>query len=195
MRLTSTAGKTIVTRRRSNDQDVYRADIELSAKILDHENRLRSTLLHEMCHAAAWIVDKNAKPPHGPVFKKWAKRARARTGDTVTTTHTYNIAKYAWACTTVGCKVKILKPTKSFKAHAYVCSKCNGKFVEVDILTGEPLQAREKKPPSKYNLFVREHSQTVRKNLEGKSNGRKVSQGEVMAEIAQRWKRQIDGSV
>ena len=33
------------------------ATIELSTKVIDDEERLRSTLLHEMCHAAQWLVD------------------------------------------------------------------------------------------------------------------------------------------
>jgi SprT-like family len=30
--------------------------IELSTKVLDSADRLRDTLVHEMCHAASWIV-------------------------------------------------------------------------------------------------------------------------------------------
>lgn len=48
------------------------ATIELSTKIIDEEHRLRATLLHEMCHAAAWLVDGVSKPPHGACFRKWA---------------------------------------------------------------------------------------------------------------------------
>ncbi len=51
------------------------ATIELSTKIIDEELRLRATLLHEMCHAAAWLVDGVSKPPHGSCFKKWANTA------------------------------------------------------------------------------------------------------------------------
>lgn len=54
------------------------AKIELSVKIIDELQRLRSTLLHEMCHAAAWLVDGTAKPPHGACFKKWAKLSMSR---------------------------------------------------------------------------------------------------------------------
>ena len=45
----------------------YTARIELSVKVLDSECKLQRTLVHEMCHAAAWLVDHVAKPPHGPV--------------------------------------------------------------------------------------------------------------------------------
>ena len=54
------------------------ASIELSTKIIDEEHRLRSTVLHEMCHAAAWLVDGVSKPPHGSCFKKWANIAMQR---------------------------------------------------------------------------------------------------------------------
>lgn len=76
------------------------ASIELSTKVLDNNERLRSTLLHEMVHAAAWIVDGVSKPPHGACFKKWAKVASKATGIVVTTTHDYEIQyKYAWVST------------------------------------------------------------------------------------------------
>jgi hypothetical protein len=74
------------------------ASIELSTKVLDDQERLRSTLLHEMVHAAAWIVDGVSEPPHGSCFKKWAKVAMRNIPDAVvTTTHDYDIQyKHAW---------------------------------------------------------------------------------------------------
>jgi len=74
------------------------AAIELSTKVIDDEERLRSTLLHEMCHAAQWCVDGVPKPPHGAIFKKWASKSMSKISDVeVTTTHNYQIAyKFAW---------------------------------------------------------------------------------------------------
>lgn len=74
------------------------AAIELSTKVIDDEERLRSTLLHEMCHAAQWLVDGVHKPPHGAIFKKWASKSMSKISDVeVTTTHNYLIAyKFAW---------------------------------------------------------------------------------------------------
>ena len=46
--------------------------LELSTKVLDCPERLRSTLAHEMCHVAAWSLDKQYNPHHGPAFWKWA---------------------------------------------------------------------------------------------------------------------------
>ena len=45
------------------------AAIDLSIKVLDNERRLKETLLHELCHAATWIIDGVRKPPHGSDFK------------------------------------------------------------------------------------------------------------------------------
>lgn len=44
--------------------------IVLSNKILDSPDRLRDTLIHEMCHAAAWIVNEVADG-HGHYWKSW----------------------------------------------------------------------------------------------------------------------------
>lgn len=94
----------------------HSARIELSVKVLDTEAKLRRTLVHEMCHAAAWLVDHVAKPPHGPVrglfsfflharahqvFRKWAARVVARCPDLeVTTCHSYEIFyPFRWQCT------------------------------------------------------------------------------------------------
>ena len=37
-------------------EEVRASKIELSTKVLDAPDRLRDTLIHEMCHAAAWVV-------------------------------------------------------------------------------------------------------------------------------------------
>ena len=52
----------------------YTSRVELSSKVIDNELRLRCTLLHELCHVAAWTLDHVRKPPHGPHFKLWASR-------------------------------------------------------------------------------------------------------------------------
>ena len=70
-RLQTTAGITRLKRKAQNKS----ASIELSTKVIDNVERLRGTLLHEMCHAAQWLVDGVAKPSHGACFKKWANIA------------------------------------------------------------------------------------------------------------------------
>ena len=34
---------------------------------MERSERLRRTLVHELCHVAAWLLDHVAKPPHGEV--------------------------------------------------------------------------------------------------------------------------------
>ena len=47
------------------------AHIRLATKVLDNLEKLKQTFCHEMCHAMAWIVHSNRKPPHGQHFKYW----------------------------------------------------------------------------------------------------------------------------
>lgn len=57
--------------KKSTEATVYKAEIELSVKVIDSEEKLRCTLAHELCHVAAWAIDKEMKPAHGPAFKAW----------------------------------------------------------------------------------------------------------------------------
>lgn len=54
-RMLTTAGFTRYKRRPLSGTGV--ATIELSMKVIDNEDRLQATLLHEMCHVAAFVVD------------------------------------------------------------------------------------------------------------------------------------------
>jgi SprT-like family len=46
----------------------YIARVELSVKVVDRLERLEATLAHELCHAACWVLNHTAKPPHGQVL-------------------------------------------------------------------------------------------------------------------------------
>jgi predicted SprT family Zn-dependent metalloprotease len=176
----------------------YTAVIELSTKVIDNPFRLSSTLMHEMCHAAAWVVDHVAKPPHGKCFKKWAKHAMSSFPDImVTTTHDYEIQyKYAWACTTPKCGVIIRRHSRSVDPFKQVCGRCKGALMEIEVPDerGASCQLeptpRKKAVPSAYNIFVKEKSQRVRQYLEQQraSTGKKISQPDVMMECARLWR-------
>ena len=57
-----------------------------------------------MCHVAAWLLDHNRKPPHGPVFWKWASIAFQKVGVEVTTCHNYEIHRpFKFQCTSSEC--------------------------------------------------------------------------------------------
>jgi hypothetical protein len=107
-RLLTTAGITKMKKSSSHDRT---AAIELSTKVVDDEERLRITLLHEMCHAAAWLIDGELKPPHGPAFWRWANRAHARLPlgapeAAISTCHSYSIHKpHEFACSNTTCGI------------------------------------------------------------------------------------------
>ena len=104
-RLRRTAGRCIfVTESPRGAQRVRLAAIELSPRVLDDADRLRTTLAHEMCHAAHWLVDGVAKPPHGEAFRKWARLVEERVPNMIITTrHSYEVAcQYTYECTHCG---------------------------------------------------------------------------------------------
>jgi len=52
-----------------------RCRILLSIKVLDTRRKVRETLVHEMCHAAVWLLDKDYEEVHGRRWKGWTRRA------------------------------------------------------------------------------------------------------------------------
>lgn len=56
-RLTRTAGYCRHFTKRENGMTGYESRIELSVKVVDTPCRLRDTLVHELCHAATWVID------------------------------------------------------------------------------------------------------------------------------------------
>lgn len=72
-RMTNTAGycycKKIIRKSGVVERTVR---IVLSSKALDSADRLRDTLVHEMCHAATWIINEIADG-HGYYWKSWYK--------------------------------------------------------------------------------------------------------------------------
>ncbi|EDV24828.1 uncharacterized protein TRIADDRAFT_56122 [Trichoplax adhaerens] len=63
-KMTKTAGFCIYTRR----ENARIARIELSEKVCDSTERIRDTLIHELCHAATWVVN-GCKDGHGKIWK------------------------------------------------------------------------------------------------------------------------------
>ena len=78
VRLTKTAGRCYLKwYRNRNNIEVKSCRIELSTKVIDYSDRLRDTLIHEMCHAATWIIS-GKKDGHGPIWRSWAQKAMQR---------------------------------------------------------------------------------------------------------------------
>lgn len=125
-RLYKTAGVTYLRRRRACGSRV--AQIELSVKVVDEPLRLYNTLAHELCHAAAWILDDVARPPHGAEFKRWAEVFRRWDGALkITTCHNYAIRyKFNYVC--VQCGQEYGRHSRSINTEKQVCGCCRGKL-------------------------------------------------------------------
>ena len=53
-----------------------RCYIKLSFFVCSNEKIIKNILLHEMCHAAVMLIDKDIKEIHGKKFHKWGKKAQ-----------------------------------------------------------------------------------------------------------------------
>ncbi|XP_017065913.1 uncharacterized protein LOC108104387 isoform X2 [Drosophila eugracilis] len=103
----------------------YMSAIELSLKVLTTADRLRCTLIHEMCHAAAWIFNKASG--HGREWKMWAQRANDMFPDLpkIGVCHNYNIDfKYTYKC--LSCNIASHAHSRSRKVEKIRCSICRG---------------------------------------------------------------------
>jgi predicted SprT family Zn-dependent metalloprotease len=162
-RLRKTAGLTYSTTKAG----VRSSRVELSAKVLDRESRLNATLLHELCHVAAWLVQGVARPPHGVEFKAWADIASGRYPmHQVERCHSYAIhAPHRYECQTCGCAYK--RHSKSVDTDKQVCGKCRGRIVYRGVFDqlGTPLKPRKE---SGYARFVRVNYAAVKKGSRAK---------------------------
>ena len=124
----------IVFSRLSHSHSYQIAEIVLSEKVLDDSDRLRSTILHEMCNSAAWLVDGERKPPHGPEFRKWASISSAAIpGMLVSTCHNYVIHKpYRFMCQE--CKhIYGRHSKKGVDLERQCCGICKGRLAYMGV--------------------------------------------------------------
>ncbi|EDW65153.1 germ cell nuclear acidic protein [Drosophila virilis] len=99
--------------------------VELSIKVLTSADRLRCTLIHELCHAAAWVF--NGEGGHGLVWKRWAQRANEKFPDLppIRVCHNYNIEfKYTYKC--IKCNTSSHAHSRSRKVENLRCRICRG---------------------------------------------------------------------
>jgi len=165
-RLTKTAGMCAQKQRTAGGKVVERFSvIELSSKVLDSPDRLRDTLIHEMCHAAAWIIS-GYPDGHGPLFKDWARRAMAAFPElpVIARCHNYVIrTKYTYRC--VQCACQIGRHSKSLDAEKWRCGKCGGRFElyvnhkssASSATPGRRLEQRTPRAPNPFAAYVKEH--------------------------------------
>ncbi|KAH8387218.1 hypothetical protein KR093_005635, partial [Drosophila rubida] len=119
--LRNTAGRCRNRRR----HEVRTCLLELSLKVLTSADRLRNTLIHEMCHAASFIFDNDGG--HGTTWRRWTLRAIAVYPELapINVCHNYKIEfKYTYCCTT--CNVGSNAHSRSRKVDNIRCRVCMG---------------------------------------------------------------------
>lgn len=138
------------------------ARIELSEKVCDSADRLRDTLIHEMCHAATWLIN-GVRDGHGNFWKLYARKATLAHPELpmVTRCHSYDIKyKFQYQCTR--CQNTIGRHSKSLDTQRFVCALCTGQLV---LLTPSKPRA-----PTPFANFVKENYGSVRQELAGQSH-------------------------
>lgn len=111
---------------KSTGEVIRTSRVELSTKIVDRADRLRDTLIHELCHAASWVID-GVLDGHGSGWSKWAKMAMTRFPELppIRRCHNYEIvSKYTYKCT--GCGYSINRHSKSIDIERKRCGYCYG---------------------------------------------------------------------
>lgn len=159
-KMRKTAGYCITGQERGGGNRYAR--IELSEKVCDSADRLRDTLVHEMCHAATWLIN-GVRDGHGSFWKLYARKATLAHPELpmVTRCHSYDIKyKFQYQCTR--CKNTIGRHSKSLDTQRFVCALCTGQLV---LLT--PSKSRA---PTPFANFVKENYGTVRQELAGQSH-------------------------
>lgn len=140
--------------------------IVLATKILDTPDRLRDTLIHEMCHAAAWLIN-NVSDGHGPFWTKWAHKAMNIFPELppIRRCHDYEIkTKYTYRCT--GCGYSIGRHSKSLNIESKRCGHCFGKFellINKTTKSGVKQVQTPKREPSGFALYVKQNYNSVKK--------------------------------
>ncbi|CAI4229074.1 unnamed protein product [Auanema sp. JU1783] len=153
------------------------ATIELSTKVCTTPERLRDTLVHELCHAATWLIDGVPKAGHGPVWKRWTNKCVQKFPSlpSIDRCHTYDIeAKYVYVCN--GCGQRVKRHSKSLDITKKICGRCRGHFVlNVD-------NEKKKREPSKFAKFVKDNY--------GKLKSSGTPHKEIMVKLSEMWKTQ-----
>lgn len=106
--------------------------VEMSPVVCTTAERVRDTLIHEMCHAAVWVVDRLHKEGHGPGWKRWGARCSSafKSLPFIERCHSYEIeAKFFYVCENDGCDVEIKRQSKSLDTSRKACGRCLGRFI------------------------------------------------------------------
>lgn len=184
VRLRGTAGKCYNKQSLKTLGNTVRSSrIVLATKILDSPDRLRDTLIHELCHAATWLIN-NVSDGHGNFWKAWANKATTVFPDLppISRCHNYEIqTKYTYKCTTCGYSVG--RHSKSLDLNKKRCGYCHGMFellINKVTKAGKVQKKTSTKEPSGFALYVKENYHVVKQSGAGKH-------GEIMKILGQQF--------
>ncbi|CAG9570226.1 unnamed protein product [Danaus chrysippus] len=169
-KLRSTAGTTTNKLiKTSKGTKIRTSSIKLSNKVVDNCQRLRDTLIHELCHAATWLIDGELRAGHGPLWKKWATRSLRQYPELgeISRCHDLEIHyKYCYKCTQCGYSIK--RHSKSIDITKKCCGYCRGTFEIIinkknkdGVVVSTPAR---KGGPNDFALFVKENYGSHKKN-------------------------------
>eukprot|EP00731_Ephydatia_muelleri_P027871 Em0019g744a len=99
--------------------------IELSLKVCSSYDRIRDTLIHELCHAATWLISGIKKGGHGNEWQAWAATANKvyPSIQRIERCHNYDIEyKYMYKCTR--CDFRHGRHSKSVDLEHKRCPRC-----------------------------------------------------------------------
>ncbi|XP_039621774.1 acidic repeat-containing protein isoform X2 [Polypterus senegalus] len=167
-KMTKTSGYCVTGQRKGTDGQRY-ARIELSDKVCDSAERLRDTLVHEMCHAATWFIN-GVRDGHGTLWKLYAKKSTLVHPELpmVTRCHTYEINyKYHYQCTR--CKHMIGRHSKSLDTQRFVCAFCQGTLILMNPSNKKQSANEGKLTP--FAAFVKENYKSAKNELSGMQHG------------------------
>ncbi|XP_021352160.1 acidic repeat-containing protein-like [Mizuhopecten yessoensis] len=165
-RLLRTAGY-CVYKKVATSGGVRSVRIELSTKVCDSAERVRDTLIHEMCHAAVWLVN-GTTDGHGPYWRYWAKKSNQTHPEipVIGRCHSYSInTKFTYQCSQ--CGYRIGRHSKSLDMDRKVCGYCRGRFTLLSN-TGRggstPVSGSSTpRTPNKFALFVKDNYGDIKK--------------------------------
>ncbi|XP_060135761.1 germ cell nuclear acidic protein-like [Zootoca vivipara] len=159
------------------------ARIMLSEKVCDSADRLRDTLIHELCHAAAWLIH-GVRDGHGRFWRLYAKKSALVHPElpVVSRCHNYEI-KYKFTYECCRCKNTIGRHSKSLDTQRFVCALCKGQFVLCQPMrkNGTPAEA----PLTPFAKFVKENYSSARHSQKG------LSHGDVMKKLSADFAAQV----
>ncbi|TDG40409.1 hypothetical protein AWZ03_013168 [Drosophila navojoa] len=163
-RLQCTAGH---CKNKADRNGVRSSRIELSDKVLTSADRLRSILIHELCHAAAWIF--NGADGHGVAWRAWAARANEKFPDLppITVCHKYKIFyKYTYKCRS--CRATTHAHSKSRKRTGLICRLCKKKIkIFLNRKTKRGVRQTPVRPPLGFAKYFQDNYHKCRRNAVG----------------------------